>query len=146
MFYNFYQTQVIPECKTRKTPMDLNAKLSQDKGELLDPSQHRQMIGKLLYFTITRLDLSYYMNCLSQFLVKPQVLHLQAIQRVLQYVKSIVGQAQTLYFVPLAHVFKFISNAPHQLLSGSLLLILLTFFQPPWRLWLRDLSNPHCDS
>ena len=48
---------------------------------------------------------------------------------------------QTLHFVPLAHVFKFTSSTPRQFLGGPLLLILL-IFQPPWRLWLRNLSNP----
>ena len=48
---------------------------------------------------------------------------------------------QTLHFVPLAHVFKFTSSTPQQFLGGPLLLILLTF-QPHWRLWLRNLSNP----
>ena len=36
---------------------------------------------------------------------------------------------QTLHFVPLAHVLKFISRAPQQFLGGPLLLILLTFFR-----------------
>ena len=36
-------------CKTRKTPMDPNVKLSQDEGKLLtDPFQYRMLIGKLL--------------------------------------------------------------------------------------------------
>ena len=72
--------------------MDLNVKLSQDEGELLDdPSQYRWMIEKLLYLTITRSDLSYSMNRLSQFLAKPRVPHSQAIHHVLQYVKSTIG-------------------------------------------------------
>ena len=58
--------------KTRKTPMDLNVKLSQDEGDLLDdPSTYRRMIGKLLYLIITRLDLSFSVNRLSQFLAAP---------------------------------------------------------------------------
>ena len=49
---------------------------------------------------------------------------------------------QTLHFVPLVHVFKFTSNAPQQFLGGPLLLTLLIFFEPPRRLWLKDLSIP----
>ena len=74
--------------------MDLNVKLSQDEGELLDdPSQYRWMIEKLLYLTTTKSDLSYSMNRLSQFLAKPRVPHSQEIHHVLQYVKSTIGQS-----------------------------------------------------
>ncbi|RVW55183.1 Retrovirus-related Pol polyprotein from transposon RE1 [Vitis vinifera] len=80
-------------CKTRKTPMDPNVKFSQDEGDLLDdPSIYRRMIGKLLYLTITRPDLSFSVNRLSQFLAKPRIPHLQAAYHVLQYVKATVGQ------------------------------------------------------
>ena len=65
-------------CKTKNTPMDLNVKLSQDDGDLLeDPLVYRRMIGKLLYLTITQPNLSYSVNSLSQFLAKPRVPHLQ---------------------------------------------------------------------
>ena len=53
-------------CKTRKIPMDPNVKLSQDEGELLDdPTHYRRLIGRLLYLTITKPDLSFSMNHLS---------------------------------------------------------------------------------
>ncbi|RVW51041.1 putative mitochondrial protein [Vitis vinifera] len=80
-------------CKTRKTPMDPNVKLSQDERvPLVAPSEYRRMNGKLLYLTITRPDLSFAVNRLSQFLAKPRVPHLQAVHRVLQYIKTTVGQ------------------------------------------------------
>ncbi|XP_024022993.1 uncharacterized protein LOC112092056 [Morus notabilis] len=76
-------------CKTRKTPMDGDVKLSQNDGEALeDPSQYRRLIGKLLYLTITRPDLSYSVNRLSQFLANPKVTHWQAACRVLRYLKG----------------------------------------------------------
>ncbi|TXG66151.1 hypothetical protein EZV62_007426 [Acer yangbiense] len=53
--------------KPAKTPMEPNLKLSQNEGELLvDPAVYRRMIGKLLYLTITKPDLSYSVNRLSQ--------------------------------------------------------------------------------
>ena len=71
-------------CKTRKTPMDPNVKFSQDEGDLLDdPSMYRRMIGKLLYLTITRPDLSFSANRLSKLLAKPRIPHLQAAYHVL---------------------------------------------------------------
>ena len=54
-----------------------NVKSSQDDEDLLkDPLVYRRMIGKLLYLTITRPNLGYFVNRLSQFLTKPQVPHL----------------------------------------------------------------------
>ena len=74
--------------------MDPNVKLSQDERELHDdPTPYGRMIGKLLYLTITRPDLSYAINRLSQFLDKPRLPHLQAVHRVIQYLKATVGQS-----------------------------------------------------
>ncbi|RVW48337.1 Retrovirus-related Pol polyprotein from transposon RE1 [Vitis vinifera] len=80
-------------CKPAKTPMQLNMQLSQDDGELLtDPSMYGRLIGKLIYLTITRPDLTYSMNKLSQFLSQPRRPHLQAVYRILQYIKGSPGK------------------------------------------------------
>ena len=77
--------------------MDPNLKLSQDDGDLIeDPTSYRRLIGKLLYLTITSPDLSYYVNCLSQFLAAPRKPHLQAVFRILQYIKR--TPSQVLFF------------------------------------------------
>lgn len=65
--------------------MNPNVKLSQEEGDLLDdPSQYRRMVGKLLYLTLTRLDLSY----LSKFLGKLRIRHMQAVHRVFSIYES----------------------------------------------------------
>ncbi|KAM6552821.1 hypothetical protein CsatB_013583 [Cannabis sativa] len=79
--------------KLAYTPMEPNLKLTEDQGELLsDPTSYRSLIGKLIYLTITRPDITYAVNRLSQFLTSPQVPHLHATQRVLQYLKATPGQ------------------------------------------------------
>ena len=50
------------------------------------------LIGRLLYLNITRPNLSYPINRLSQFLSKPQPPHLQVTQRILQYIKATPSQ------------------------------------------------------
>ena len=75
--------------KPASTPMDVNLKLSNDEGDLLED---QRLIGKLLYLIITCPDLSYSMNELSQFLVQPRTPHMVAAQRVLQYIKGNPGQ------------------------------------------------------
>ncbi|XP_019161445.1 PREDICTED: uncharacterized protein LOC109158081 [Ipomoea nil] len=68
-------------------------KLSRNEGEFLeDNSQYRRIVGKLFYLTITRPDISFATQQLSQFLDKPTDLHLQAAHRVLRYIKAAPGQ------------------------------------------------------
>uniref|UniRef100_A0A803P5H5 Integrase catalytic domain-containing protein n=1 Tax=Cannabis sativa TaxID=3483 RepID=A0A803P5H5_CANSA len=80
-------------CKPVNTSMEANLKLGQDEKEkMVDLTLYRRIVGKLQYITITRPDISYSVNKLSQFLATPRVTHLHAAQRVLQYVKSSLGQ------------------------------------------------------
>ncbi|KAL5581309.1 hypothetical protein UlMin_013751 [Ulmus minor] len=73
--------------------MEANLRLSQDDGEPQDdPSLYKRMIGKLLYLTITRPDIAYSVSKLSQFLSNPRKPHMKATQRVLQYIKTTLGQ------------------------------------------------------
>lgn len=79
--------------KPRSTPMDANIKLTQEDGELYsDPSLYRRLIGRLLYLTITRPDLSYAVNRLSQYVWSPRVPHMEAAFNVLKYIKGTAGQ------------------------------------------------------
>ncbi|RVX07869.1 Retrovirus-related Pol polyprotein from transposon RE1 [Vitis vinifera] len=65
-------------------PMESTLKLSaNDTNFYEDPSSYRRLIGRLLYLTLTRPDLAYYVQVLSQFLAKPVVSHHQATIRVL---------------------------------------------------------------
>ena len=69
-------------------PMDQNIKLS-NSGELLkDPSQYRQLVGRLIYFTITQLDTTYSVHMLSRFMHAPRKPHMEAVLCVLRYLKS----------------------------------------------------------
>ncbi|XP_041021250.1 uncharacterized mitochondrial protein AtMg00810-like [Juglans microcarpa x Juglans regia] len=73
--------------KPSLVPMESNSKLSKTEGPLFHgPSLYHKLVGKLLYLTNTRPDLSYSMNLLSQFLDTPRVLHYDALIKVLKYV------------------------------------------------------------
>uniref|UniRef100_A0A2N9HC01 Reverse transcriptase Ty1/copia-type domain-containing protein n=1 Tax=Fagus sylvatica TaxID=28930 RepID=A0A2N9HC01_FAGSY len=75
------------------TPMEQNLKMSQSTGDLLDdPSTYRRLVGRLLYLTVTRPDISYSVQKLSQFMSRPTNAHLTIANRVLRYIKGTSGQ------------------------------------------------------
>lgn len=50
---------------------------------------YRSLVGALQYLTITCLDLSYYVNQVSQILHAPTIANFQVVKRILRYVKGI---------------------------------------------------------
>ena len=81
------------DCKPVDTPMDPNVKLVPSQGELLrDPGRYRRLVGKLNYLTITRLDISFPVSVVSQFLQSPYDSHWDAVVRILHYIKGTPGQ------------------------------------------------------
>ena len=78
------------DCKGMVTPLEQNVKLQIDAGtEIENVTMYRQMVGSLIYLTITRPDLSYVVGLISQFMQKPRKPHLDAIRRIMRYVKNV---------------------------------------------------------
>ncbi|CAM8915020.1 unnamed protein product [Rhodiola kirilowii] len=85
------------DSKPAKTPLELKHKLSLSVEPLLsDPLHYRRLVGKLIYMTITRSDVSYPVHILSQFMQQPTTEHLRAAHRVLRFIKG--APAQGLFF------------------------------------------------
>ncbi|XP_056691875.1 uncharacterized mitochondrial protein AtMg00810-like [Spinacia oleracea] len=80
-------------CKPIDTPMEQNYCLAQAKGApFYYPDQYRRLVGQLVYFSITRPELSYFVHTLSQIFSASQVAHWDAALRVLRYIKGSSGQ------------------------------------------------------
>ncbi|XP_070002185.1 uncharacterized protein [Nicotiana sylvestris] len=58
---------------------------------LLDPEPYQRLVGMLLYLTMTRLDIAYIVQVLSQFIHKPKMSHMDVALRVIKYVKNASG-------------------------------------------------------
>jgi hypothetical protein len=71
------------------TPIELNARLTPSSRELLpDPTLYRQLVGSLVYLTVTRPDISYAVHQVSQFMSAPRSTHYAAVLRILRYLKG----------------------------------------------------------
>ena len=72
--------------------MERGLKLT-DNGDLLkDPSRYRRLIGRLIYLTVSRPDITYSVHVLSRFMHQPRKLHMEAALRVARYLKNAPGQ------------------------------------------------------
>lgn len=84
------------ECKPISTPMDANVKLCAHEGkDLEDATMYRQLVGSLIYLTMTRPDISFAVGVVSRFMRKPKKPHLEAVRRILRYVKSTIEYGYT---------------------------------------------------
>lgn len=77
------------DAKPCLTPFTPGTKLMLDDNTAFkDPSLYSSIVGALQYLTLSRLDIAFFINKLSQFLQKPTVTHWQACKRALIYIKG----------------------------------------------------------
>ncbi|XP_048498244.1 uncharacterized mitochondrial protein AtMg00810-like [Beta vulgaris subsp. vulgaris] len=79
------------DCKPMSTPMEVNARLCSVEGkDLEDVTMYRQLVGSLIYLTLSRPDIAYVVSAISRFMQKPMKRHLEAVRRILRYVKGTI--------------------------------------------------------
>ncbi|XP_061353980.1 uncharacterized mitochondrial protein AtMg00810-like [Gastrolobium bilobum] len=77
------------DAKSVSTLMDSLCKLSCTQGTILNnAATYRRLIGRLLYLTTTRPNISFTVQQLSQFVSCPSDIHMAAAVRVLKYLKG----------------------------------------------------------
>ena len=79
----------LSDCKTVTTPVDPQTRLTPLDGPLLsDATLYRQLVGSLVYLTVTRPDIAYAVHIVSQFMIAPRSPHYAALVRILRYLKG----------------------------------------------------------
>lgn len=80
-------------CKPASTPIDPNHKLGESKDDpIVDKGMYQRLCGKLIYLSHTRPDIAYPVSVVSQFMHNPRQSHLNAVYRILQYLKGCPGK------------------------------------------------------
>ncbi|XP_048613235.1 uncharacterized protein LOC106398795 [Brassica napus] len=82
--------------KVAKTPLEEGYKVLRE-GEFEDKlfgdfKLYRRMVGKLIYLTITRPDICFAVNQVSQHMQAPKVHHWNMVERIMRYIREAPGQ------------------------------------------------------
>ena len=81
----------VADSKIVDIPIEYNCHLNSHDGiSLYDVTLYRQLIGSLIYLTVTRPDISYAVHVVSQFMVAPRSPHYAVVLRILQYMKGTI--------------------------------------------------------
>ena len=76
-------------CKPTSTLMETNVDLLYDSSHLFDdPKQYRMLIGKLVYLTGTRHDITFAVGVLNRFMHQPREVHWTTALKILAYIKN----------------------------------------------------------
>ena len=84
---------MISGCKTSNTPIEANSKLEEVKNCVpVDKWRYQILVGRLIYLSHTRPDIAFVVSMVSQFMHSPYKEHLEAVYRILRYLKSTPGK------------------------------------------------------
>jgi len=75
--------------KPAATPLDSKLRLASTGNALDSPSYYQKLVGKLIYLTITRPDITF---AVSQHMHAPTFQHLGMVKRILRYLKGTIGR------------------------------------------------------
>ncbi|KAH9716025.1 protein kinase domain-containing protein [Citrus sinensis] len=80
-------------CRPSDTPVDPNQKLGEvSDGVPVDKGRYQRLVGKLIYLSHTRPDIAFAVSAVSQYMHSPYVEHLEAVHKILRYLKSTPGR------------------------------------------------------
>ncbi|XP_040361976.1 secreted RxLR effector protein 161-like [Rosa chinensis] len=74
-----------------RNPIVPDFKITKNEGGVrVDVTQYKQMVGSLMYVTVTRPDLMFVVSLVSRYMEKLTELHMQTIKRILRHVRGTV--------------------------------------------------------
>ncbi|RVW63107.1 Retrovirus-related Pol polyprotein from transposon TNT 1-94 [Vitis vinifera] len=80
-------------CKPIDTPMDSQKKLGIEKESTpVDRGRYQRLVGRLIYLSHTRPDIGFAVSAVSQFMHSPTEEHMEAVYRILRYLKMTPGK------------------------------------------------------
>ncbi|KAH9726800.1 hypothetical protein KPL70_008430 [Citrus sinensis] len=81
------------DCKPAETPMEMNHKLGILPNQTpTDKGRYQRLVGRLIYLSHTRTDIAYAVSIVSQFMHSPSEEHMDAVYRILRYLKCAPGK------------------------------------------------------
>lgn len=86
--YSILERAQMLECQPMPTPLVQKSVSTSVDTPVDDPSYFRVLVGSLQYLTLTRPDLSFSVNYVSQFMHSPHMSHLKYVRRILRYLKG----------------------------------------------------------
>ena len=79
-------------CRPAVSPIDVMAKISAEAGEQVDRERYQRLVGRLIYLTHTRPDISFSVSVVSRYMHDPRKGHMDAVYHILRYLKSAPGK------------------------------------------------------
>lgn len=94
--------------KPTPTPLIVTHGLSSTSGDLLEsPTEYRAAVGGLQYLTLTRPDVAFAVNKLSQFMHKPRSEHWATLKRLMRYLCGTLDKGINIYSDSPLHLHAF---------------------------------------
>ena len=80
-------------CKAAETPVEPNKRLHQtNEADSVNKEQYQRLVGRLIYLSHTRPNIAFAVSVVSQFMHSPNAYHLEAVYRILRYLKGTPGR------------------------------------------------------
>ncbi|XP_022889654.1 uncharacterized protein LOC111405130 [Olea europaea var. sylvestris] len=74
-------------CKACDKPIDTGKRI-ENSGNPVETDRYQRLVEKLIYLSHTRLDIAFAVSMVSQHMHSPKEIHMEAVYRILRYLKG----------------------------------------------------------